>query len=219
MAAVQPGMKKRQIIANSNKTMFMWVAGMSALTGVCLVLSLFLVQQIMFKTTVTNKLDSTVSTLKDNNKKKQTLIENVRVLETNQALNSVKARPEDKALQVILDALPADDNALALGSSLQQNLLLQPGLTIDALSVQPQDVASTGVVSGNTIPFTMTVSAADASTLKDTLARLERSIRVIDIDTLSLERSEQKYTMTVSAHAYYEPATTVQLKEETVKAK
>lgn len=218
MAAAQAGMKKRQIIANSNRTMFIWIAAMSALIGVCAVLSSFLIQQIVFKTRVTNKLDSTVSTLKDNNKKAQTLIENVRVLETNSALNSIKARPEDKALQVILDALPADKNALALGASLQQNLLQQPGLTIDALSVQSA-ATDTGTDTGTTIPFTMTLSAVDANTLKDTLARLERSIRVIDIDTLSLERSEQKYTMTITAHAYYEPATTVQLNDETVKAK
>ena len=217
MAAVQPGMKKRQIIANSNKTMFVWITAMSALVGVCAVLSVFLVQQIAFKTTVANKLDGTVSTLKDNNKNAQALIENVRVLETNAALNSIKAHPEDKALQVILDALPADDNALALGSSLQQNLLQLPGLTVEALSVQPQSADETS--SSTTIPFTMTVSAADASTLKDMLSRLERSIRVIDIDTLSLERTEQKYTMTIGAHAYYEPAVTLQLNDETVKAK
>ena len=218
MAAVQPGMKKRQIIANSNRTMFIWVTAMSALIGVCAVLSIFLVQQIAFKTKVANKLDGTVSTLKDNNKKAESLIQNVRVLETNAALNSIKAHPDDKALQVILDALPADNNALALGSSLQQNLLQIPGVTIEALSLQAQN-ADTGETSGNTIPFTTTITAADANTLKDALARLERSIRVIDIDTLSLERTEQKYTLTLSAHAYYEPAMTVQLTNETVKAK
>jgi hypothetical protein len=218
MAAVQPGMKKRQIIASSNRTMFIWVTAMSALIGVCAVLSIFLVQQIAFKTKVANKLDGTVSTLKDNNKKAESLIQNVRVLETNAALNSIKAHPDDKALQVILDALPADNNALALGSSLQQNLLQIPGVTIEALSLQAQN-ADTGETSGNTIPFTTTITAADANTLKDALARLERSIRVIDIDTLSLERTEQKYTLTLSAHAYYEPAVTVQLTNETVKAK
>lgn len=217
MAAVQPGMKKRQVIANSNKTMFLWITAMSALIGICLVLSSFLVQQIAFKTRVTNKLDSTVSVLKDNNKSAKTLIENVRVLETNAALNSVKARPEDKALQAVLDALPADKNALALASSLQQNLLQQSGLTIEALS--PLVTSSSDTSSDTTIPFTMTLSAGNANTLKDTLARLEHSIRIIDIDTLTLERSEQKYTMTIAAHAYYEPAVKVQLTDKTVPAK
>lgn len=219
MASSQAGMKKRQIIANSNRTMFIWITAMSALIGVCAVLALFLVQQIIFKTRVTSSLDGTVKTLKDNNKNAQALIENVRVLETNSALNSIKAHPEDKALQVILDALPADNNALALGSSLQQNLLQQPGITVEALSLQPAASDSATTIAETTIPFTMTVSAADANTLKDMLARLERSIRVIDIDTLTLERSEQKYTMTVTAHAYFEPAVTVELKDKVVPVK
>lgn len=219
MASSQAGMKKRQIIANSNRTMFIWITAMSALIGVCAVLALFLVQQIIFKTRVTSSLDGTVKTLKDNNKNAQALIENVRVLETNSALNSIKAHPEDKALQVILDALPADNNALALGSSLQQNLLQQPGITVEALSLQPVASDSATTIAETTIPFTMTVSAADANTLKDMLARLERSIRVIDIDTLTLERSEQKYTMTVTAHAYFEPAVTVELKDKVVPVK
>jgi hypothetical protein len=216
MATPQVGMKKRQIIANSNRTMFFWIAAMSAVLGICAVLSLFIVQQIIFKTKITNKLDATVSTLKDNNKNSSALIENVRVLETNQDLGSLKARPEDKALQVILDALPADNNALALGSSLQQKLLQLPNLTIDSLSVQ----ASTGTSltdTGTTVPFTVSMSAPDANTLKDALARIEKSIRVIDIDTLSLERSGDKYAMILNAHAYYEPAKVVELKSETVK--
>jgi hypothetical protein len=216
MAAIQPGMKKRQIIANSNRMMFIWIAAMSAVVGVCAVISLFLVQQIIFKTTVTNKLDNTVGVLKSNNKNADTLIENVRLLETNAALNSIKARPEDKALQVILDALPADNNSLALGSSLQQNLLNVNGLSIETLSVESPSEASDSNTS-TTVPFAMTLSANDPNILKDTLSRMEKSIRVVDIDSLILERSQDKYTMTVKAHAYYEPAVTVELTNKTEK--
>jgi hypothetical protein len=217
MATPQVGMKKRQIIANSNRTMFFWIAAMSAVLGICAVLSLFIVQQIIFKTKVTNKLDATVSTLKDSNKNAPALIENVRVLETNENLNSIKARSEDKALQVVLDALPADDNALALGSSLQQKLLQLPNLTIDSLSVQASSETVSDDVASTTVPFTVSLSAPDANTLKDALVRLEKSIRVIDIDTLSFERSGEKFTMVLNAHAYYEPAKVVELKSETVK--
>lgn len=216
MATPQVGMKKRQVIANSNRTMFMWIAAMSAVLGICAVLSLFIVQQIMFKSKVTGKLDETVKILKENNKNAPGLIENVRVLETNAALNSIKARPEDKALQVVLDALPADNNALALGSSMQQSILQLPNLTIDTLSVQASDVEA-NTTSETVIPFMLSVSSPDINTLKDMMLRIERSIRVIDIDTLSLERSGQKYTMTINAHAYYEPAKVVELKDETVK--
>lgn len=191
----------------------MWIAAMSAVVGVCAVLSLFLVQQIVFKTKVTTELDKTVGILKSNNKNTDGLTENVRLLETNAALNSIKARPEDKALQVILDALPADNNSLALGSSLQQNLLNVNGLSVDSLKVESQADSE----DSTTVPFTMTLSANDPNILKDTLARLEKSIRVVDVDSLILERSQDKYTMTVKAHAYYEPAVNVELTNKTVK--
>ena len=40
---------KRRAIADSSRTMFMWVAGMSAVVGICVVVAIFLGQQIVFK--------------------------------------------------------------------------------------------------------------------------------------------------------------------------
>ena len=214
MAALQPAMKKRQVIANSNRTMFLWVAIMSAVVGICLVVGYFLWQQIAYKTEVVRRLDDTADTLHKNNEKAQTLIENVRVLETNAALNSAKAQPEEKALQVVLDALPADANTLALGASLQQKLLSGvQGVSIENLTVLPLGDAS---AQDGRLPFTFVVRAQQASALKDLLHRLERSVRIIDIDTVSLQKNDNDYTMSVEAHAYYQNAIGVTLKDEVV---
>ena len=220
MAAPQAAVKKRQVIANSNKKMFVWVALMSAVVGICAVLAYFLIQQIAFKTKVVNQMDSTAATLTKNNKNIPSLVENVRVLETNQALNSVKAHPDDKALQVILDALPADANGLALGASLQHNLIAgAPGVSIESLAVNPVDSAAgdTGANASNTVSFTLSVKANDANALKDLLVRFEHSIRVIDIDSVTLERNANTYTLSMTAHAYYQPAKTVVLTDKVVK--
>ncbi len=215
MPVPQPGMKKRQVIASSNKTMFIWVAGMSAVVGVAIVLSVFLIQQIAFKTEVANELDNTASQLDKNINTAGNLIQNVQILETNSALNSVKADENEKALQVVLDALPADNNTLALGASLQQKLLDDiSGLSIDSLTVEPANPEGSDA---SIMPFTLTVSANSANSLKEMLRRLERSIRVIDIDSLTLDRNQSKYTMTIQAHAYYEPATTVELTDKVIK--
>lgn len=40
---------KRRAIADSGRQMFIWVAAMSAVVGVCIVLAIFLSQQIAFK--------------------------------------------------------------------------------------------------------------------------------------------------------------------------
>lgn len=215
MASLQPAMKKRQVIANSNRMMFVWIAIMSAVIGICAVVGYFLFQQILFKTKVTNELDNTSSVLHKNNQNAQTLIENVRVLETNQALNSAKAQPSEKALQVVLDALPADANTLALGASLQQSLLTGVnGVTVDSLTVLPQGDTT---ASDGQLAFSVVVRSADASSLKDLLNRIERSIRIIDVDSVALEKSNTGYTMTVQAHAYYQAEKTVQLTDKVVK--
>ncbi len=230
MAGIQPSMKKRQIIANSSRTMFLWVAGMSGVVGVCVVLCIFLFQQLMFKTEVGNRLEKTASTLQSNNKKTSALMDNLRVRSTDAGLSAVKARPDDQPLQAVLDALPADKNALALGSSLQQKLLTGVnGVVIESMAVDaPNSIASqtaTTTASSSALkdveqmPITFVATSNNPNNLKDFLAQLERSLRVIDIDSLRLETSASKYTMTVTAHAYYKPGKIVQLGSEVVKPK
>lgn len=209
---------KRKAIADSSRTMFIWVAAMSAVVGMCVVVGIFLAQQIFFKMAVVGKMTETLNILRDNNKVATELTGNVIVLESNSALNSAKANPDEKALQVVLDALPADRNSLALGASLQQSLLAGvDGLTIESLTVDSSDtVQLAGAKDDTTIPIQLQVSANNANSIKDMLTRLERSIRVIDIDNFVFERSDNSYHATITAHAYYEPSRQVQLNEETV---
>ncbi|MGE5299164.1 MAG: hypothetical protein ACM3KF_03935, partial [Acidobacteriota bacterium] len=196
---------KRRAIADSSRTMFMWVAGMSAVVGMCVVVAIFLGQQIVFKAEVVGKMTHTLNTLKDNNKVAGDLVNNVVVLETNQALNSLKATPEDKALQVVLDALPADRNSLALGASLQNSLLTNiDGLTVESITLDAGgSVTSTEATSdsNNTIPIQIQVSANNATAIKEMLLRLERSIRIIDIEGFTLERSDASYQASITAKA------------------
>ena len=214
---------KRRAIADSSRTMFMWVAGMSAVVGMCVVVAIFLGQQIVFKAEVVGKMTHTLNTLKDNNKVAGDLVNNVVVLETNQALNSLKATPEDKALQVVLDALPADRNSLALGASLQNSLLTNiDGLTVESITLDAGGSVTSAEAtsdSNNTIPIQIQVSANNATAIKEMLLRLERSIRIIDIEGFTLERSDASYQASITAKAYYQPAKKVQLTEVTVPEK
>lgn len=212
---------KRKAIADSSRTMFGWVAGMSAVVGICAVIGVFLGQQIAFKVSVVNKMSSTLSTLRENNKVASGLTDEVRALNTNAALNSIKANPDEQALQVVLDALPADRNSLALGSSLQQVLLSGiDGLTVDSMTVDG-DASSTDTGSStdgaDTIPIQLQVTATNANAIKDMLTRLERSIRVVDITNFVLERGESSYQATITAQAYYTGPQEVKLGETTVR--
>jgi len=217
--------RKRSQIAKANRMMFLWVMVTSVVVGFALVGSLFLVQKLLFNEKVLNEKNKTIATLNNNNANIEELKSQIRVLDSNSALSSVKSNPTDQPVQVILDALPSEANALALGASLQTKLLSGiNGLTLDALQVDPVDSeassgfgASSTLVDQPSLSFRFSVTGSEAA-LKEALGKLERSIRSIDIVSLRIEsKSSDVSTMTVQAKAYYEPARIVELRDKVVK--
>lgn len=217
-------LRKRQQIAKANRTMFFWVAGVSVIVGFAAVTSVFLARQMAFNNKVIGVKSNTVSTIKNNMTAVDELKDNIRALNSNQTLINLKAQPDDQALQVILDALPADANATALGSSLQNKILAEvPGLTLQTLNVSSVSAESIVVDQSaidspvaNAITFQMDVSGS-AESLKELVLRMERSIRTIDITELSLEQQGGVLTLSVEGRAFYEPARVLELKDEEVR--
>jgi hypothetical protein len=231
MAVQDVALRKRQQIANANRMMFTWVAVVSAIVGIALVVSLFLLQKAWFNEKILGEKSKTASTLVHNNEVIGDLKDEVRVLNTNEALKSSMAPGESEPIQAVLDALPSEANSSALGSSLQEKFLKDPALTIESLNVDPvvgvesqsdsnvQDASDTTLAGENQITFRFSVSTDvnNASALKSLLQRLERSIRAINITTLGVETQGTKLVLTVDGYAFYEPAKTVELKDKTVK--
>ena len=202
MSKKDAAIHKRQQIEQSSRVMFLWVAGASVIVGFALVISWFLVQQIIFKERVLGEKNNTAAVLKNNNDAVEKLRGELKVLETNSHLNASRINNDEKALQVVLDALPAEDNAI--------------DQTDDSESSN-----STGAAASNgnlqSIHFTMEVSASNPNALRELLQRFERSIRVIEIDRMTIERTDSKVAMKISAHAYYSPAKTIELKKKDIK--
>ncbi len=233
MAVQDVAIRKRQQIANANRMMFTWVAIISAVVGIAIVVSIFLLQKAWFNEKVLAEKSKTASILVHNNEVIGQLKDEVRVLNTNDALKSAMAPGESEPVQVVLDALPSEANSSALGSSLQEKFLNDPALTIESLNVDPvvgvesqsdsnvQDASgTTGVSTGEnqiTFRFSVSTDVNNASKLKNLLQKLERSIRAIDITTLTVETQGTKLVLTVDGNAFYEPAKTVELKDKTVK--
>ena len=209
--------RKRQKIQDSNKSMFIWIVSMSAVVGLCLVVSWFLFKQIQFRSNVIGAKNETVRVLEHNNKIANELIGNIRKNETNTNLNQSKANPDDKALQVILDALPAEPNSLALGSSLQKKLAAGiPGVSIESLAVTPVSEADLTATEPQEIEFQLTASSNDVNQLRELLYRLERSVRTIDVTNMVLDRATDNYTISINGVGYYLPARSLELTEEKV---
>jgi len=227
MKPTNTAFRKRTQISKANRTMFLWVAGASALVAFAVVGSIFLGQKLIFNEKVLIEKNKAVSTLNANNAAVSDLETNVRVLDTDESLMKARAKDTDQAVQVILDALPSEANSLALGASLQNKLLAGiQGLTIESLQVDPvigvESLTESSVISGtevagaNEITFRFAVTG-NQDALRQALTNLERSIRTISIISLQIENQGTTQLMTVQARAYYEPTTNVVLYDKVVK--
>lgn len=213
---------KRQKIQDSNKMMFLWITGASVVVGFAAVISWFLWQQTQFKMAIASEKEDTVATIRDNIEAVGELQDDIRILQTDPNLAATKAYKEQNPVEVILDALPADPNPLALGASIQNRLIGNtPGVRLERLNITPVGEGSTSRTNTeNAISFNLVLVASNPNNLKKVLERFERSIRVIDINRLELERSgeggEIQYTLTMSAQAYYEPEKLIELEDKKV---
>lgn len=222
-------LRKRAQISKANKTMFIWVACASVIVSVSAVLVIMMIQKGAHNQKAISELNTTVRTLRKNNEVVGELENQVRALGSNEALLKLRASDGDNALQVILDALPAEPNPSALGASLQAKLLSE--VTVDSVQVTPIDsfetdastVNETADQTGDTstesdpatqigrISFQFNVKGKPES-LKELLNRLERSIRTIQISHINIESSGGNQTLAVQGEAYYLPAKQIELK-------
>lgn len=221
-----PGLRKRQQIQKTGKNMFIWVAGAAAILGMCAVLSVSLFERITFRQEVIDAKAETADRLDKNIKVADKLKKSIRVLNTNEALLNTPRLDGTEPLSVILDALPSTPNSSALGASLQQKLLNQDGVTIESLTVDPiagvEDIDNDTSASSEgdnqiNFQFSVTVAAGQANTLKSMLQRLERSIRTIDLTSVTIEQQGSKMTLSAKGRAYYQPATKITLNDKSVK--
>ncbi|MDQ5982449.1 MAG: hypothetical protein QG549_446 [Patescibacteria group bacterium] len=233
-ATISPStvLRKRQQISNANRTMFIWIAGVSAIVGVALVVSIFLVQKIVFGEKVLNEKRHTVSVLENNIKVIPSLKDNISVLNTNENLASVLLNDTDPPVQSVLDALPASPNATALGSSLQKKLLAGvPGVAIESINVDPVTGADaqSDPNSPSSIKFSFSVSISNTaysgpkeflqknSGLIELLQKIEKSIRPFNITNLTVEGQPSKVIMMAEGVGYYQPAQSLVLRDKVVK--
>jgi hypothetical protein len=189
----------------------------------------FLAQKAWFNERVLAEKTTTASVLDKNLKTIDDLKDQVRLMNTNAALRSSMAPGETQPIQVVLDALPSDANSSALGASLQEKFLNDPKLTLEGIRLDlvsgvetsgessVQDASATTGDNQINFGFTVSVASSDVSALKELLQRLERSVRAIDVTTLTVEGQGGRVAMTVEASAFYEPAKTVELKDKTIK--
>lgn len=212
------GVKKRQQIKEANKMTFVWIAIASIAVVLCLVISQFLVRQLWFNQKVINERSNTQSTLDKNLKNYEELKKSVGKLLANEQLNlpEVKANPDDKALKIVLDALPVTNDGTVLGSSLLQVILPKSGVSVSEMRSGADSLAGVVVEDlGNSIPFSFIVNS-NYSQSENMLKDIERSIRPISVTELIMQGDDAKLTVEVKGVSYFSPEKSVELKSKVV---
>lgn len=217
------GLKKRQQIANANKMIFVWVIIASVVVSLCGVTMQFMVRQAIFNQEIIAAKIETQSTLAQNIENVPKLKEEINALYADANLAKVKANPDDTTLKVILDALPTTDDGTALGASLQQVILPISGVDTSDLVT----VASGGMLAGApaveatdaTVPMSDFSFAAsgDYARIRAMLGDLERTIRPMNVQTISFQNNDGQVKATVVGVSYYSPQQTVKLGKEPLK--
>ena len=217
------GLKKRQQIASANKLIFLWVIGAAVAISICGVAMQFLFRQAAFNQKVITEKAKTQTTLAHNITNAKELKTKIQNLLADGNLAKVKASPDDTTLKVVLDALPTTDDKAALASSLQQQILPKSGSTLTALTTisqsdgtlsDPTAVAPSGGAQSATFDFG---TSGSYDQVKNMLLDLERTIRPMNVTTLSLQGSDNALTSTVQGVTYYLPERTVELGKKTIK--
>ncbi|MDR0397661.1 MAG: hypothetical protein LBH36_00540, partial [Candidatus Nomurabacteria bacterium] len=206
--AQEVAIKKVQAISQAGRNMFIAVALASVVVGFSIVGSIFLVQKMIFNAKVIGEKQNTADILHRNNEVIGRLANEVKILESNSALQSVTTNSDSNALRTIPDALPSVNNPISLATSVMVKLLRIEGADADSFRLDNTSTApaeseaaeeatdtteegaeSTAIVQNiHEIGFRFEVSGNPESVLK-VIQNLERSIRQIDITTMEITYS------------------------------
>ena len=173
MKEKEVAIKKYNAINRANRTMFTFVAIASVILGAATVGIIFLSQKISFKGKIIGEQTKTLTAIDKSSDNVDELIKKVKLLRTNSALSSVKKIEGANNLQAVVDALPKVGNAAALGSSLSDEILAVPGLSVESINIDPI-AADNSTSSASSASSGSTATSASATTVNS--SRAETSI-------------------------------------------
>lgn len=164
MKEKEVAIKKYNAINRANRTMFTFVAIASVILGAATVGIIFLSQKISFKGKIIGEQTKTLTAIDKSSDNVDELIKKVKLLRTNSALSSVKKIEGANNLQAVVDALPKVGNAAALGSSLSDEILAVPGLSVESINIDPI-AADNSTSSASSASSGSTATSASATTV------------------------------------------------------
>lgn len=123
--------------------------------------------------------------------------------------------------KIVLDALPSKYDFPALTSSLEK-ILDDRNLNVTTITGTDDEVAQSGDQGSATpqpisMPFAFTVEHANYNSVQELINTLEKSIRPMQIDSLTLSGGANDMQLIVNAHTYYQPEKDLKITTKVVK--
>lgn len=184
-----------------------------------------MVSQLRYQSKLISKKQVAKDTLENNLKNTDQLVKSYQtfVSEPANAIGGSSTGTGDKDgdnARIVLDALPSKYDYPALATSIQK-ILTQPGSVVDSITGTDDEVnQAANQKSANPQPVDMPFEAAvttDYKTLSNILLTLERSIRPIQLQSLSITATDKSIKLSFKANTYYQPEKILDIKKEVVK--
>jgi len=225
MAGIATASIKRALINKANSRIVIYVGIAAFVLVFSLVAIKTLVSQAAYQNHVISKKRATVNQLKANVAATDKLKDAYQAF-TNTTENVLGGNPlgpdskDGNNAKIVLDALPNTYDFPGLTTSLEV-LLGQQNVKINSISGTDDQVAQSANQSSVNpqpvpIPFTTSVEG-DYPAVQNVVTVFEKSIRPMQIQTLSIAGDKDKLTLNISAQTFYQPAKSLNVKKEVVK--
>lgn len=215
---------KRVQIDKANAKMVGAIAGTAFVVVFCLFASKALLDQRSYQSRVISAKTDAVEQLKSNIDAAKTLVTSYTEF-VSRPTNALGGNPSgtgpndgDNA-KIVLDALPSKYDFPALATSLEK-LLTGQGATLNSITGTDDEVNQQDTASPNPeaieIPFQASITGSYDSVVK-TINDLQRSIRPIQIQTLSFNAVSGEIQVSINARTYYQPEKSLTITTKEIK--
>lgn len=210
--------------ANTQVVIIAGVAGF--VTALCLVIAQAYISQNAYLSKVTERKEAANQQLQANLAAVSELTKSYDAFQ-NKKINVIDGQADGKGQndgpnsKIVLDALPSSYDFPALTSSIEK-ILTDRQLTVDAISGTDEEIVQKEVASSPTpvpvpMAFSFIISDANYEKVQDVISALSRSIRPIQIDSLTISGGGDEMELEVSAHTFFQPPKNLTIKTEAVQ--
>jgi hypothetical protein len=189
------------------------------------------IQRISYQGKVIDAKTETAETLSKNVEENiPDLTSNVNALTSNTNLERLR-RDQSKysIFQVVVDSVPMFGDQVALGASLQREILPKSGVTVEQIQVVngaggsstidmvgSATSTNTNTPTSQTMTFSISVSGS-YNQIQAMLKDIERTIRPISINTISIQGTNDNLSVTINAITYFIPKVNYVLGSKEIK--